>query len=100
MGKQNLSKHWQLTQLLVPSPCLCHSHVGYVHLVSELLHVGPFHSVRRCLQQDESIERLHDEVADLKSDRLKLQAQLTAAAKRLGEKHRLMAEVRRCWTVM
>jgi hypothetical protein len=45
------------------------------------------------LQLDESIERLQDEVADLKSDRLKLQAQLTAAARRLGDKHRLMAEV-------
>lgn len=49
--------------------------------------------VCRCLQLDESIELLHDEVADLKADRIKLEAQLTAAARCLGEKHRLMAEV-------
>jgi hypothetical protein len=42
---------------------------------------------------DDTVERLHDEAAEQQAMRIKLEAQLTAAAQRLGEKHRLMAEV-------
>lgn len=47
----------------------------------------------RCLQLDDTVEKLQDEAKDQQAVRMKLEAQLTAAAQRLGEKHRLMAEV-------
>lgn len=40
------------------------------------------------------MERLREEGAEQLADRIKLEAQLTAAAQRLGNKHRVMAEVR------
>lgn len=48
----------------------------------------------RCAGLDDTVERLHDEAAEQQAVLIKLEAQLTAAAQRLGEKHRLMAEVR------
>lgn len=40
------------------------------------------------------MDRLQDEAAEQQVVCIKLEAQLTAAAQRLGEKHRLMSEVR------
>ena len=40
------------------------------------------------------MQRLREEAVEQQADRIKLEAQLTAAAQRLGAKHRVMAEVR------
>lgn len=47
----------------------------------------------RCAQLDENVQSLREEAQEQRAVQIKLEAQLTAAAQRLGAKHRIMAEV-------
>lgn len=55
------------------------------------LHICP---ASRCTQLQDNMQRMQEAANEQQAERIKLDAQLTAAVQRLGNKHRLMAEVR------